>query len=279
MLDRNVERAGRRTVAKLTPGMSYADAHMPELRLTVIGPGPAYTRRRGRTSSCYVVEGGGSCIVLDIGHGSFASLGARMEPRTIDGIFVSHLHPDHHIDLVPLRHYLKYAAATEGSVPLTAPAGIRERYDVLNGVEGFLDELPGPTLSMGAYRVGALTVEARRVTHTDDSYGFRVSIGDDGPGLVYSGDCGRPEDLLELVRPGDTLLSEAAWGTIAPVEAAWHMTAEQAAGVARDGRAGRLILTHVLDEGRPIASLGIARRAFDGPSDLAAPGMEVMIGG
>ena len=39
------------------------------------------------------------------------------------------------------------------------------------------------------------------------------------------------------------------------------------------------ILTHVLDEGRPIASLGIARRAFDGPSDLAAPGMEVMVGG
>ena len=57
------------------------------------------------------------------------------------------------------------------------------------------------------------------------------------------------------------------------------MTAEQAASVARDGRASRLILTHVLDEGRPIASLGIARRVFDGPSDLAAPGMEVMVGG
>jgi ribonuclease BN (tRNA processing enzyme) len=250
---------------------------MPELRLTVVGPGPAYTRRRGRTSSCYVVEGDGTRIVLDIGHGSFASLGARIDPRTIDGIFVSHLHPDHHIDLVPMRHYLKYGAAAEGSVPLTAPAGIRERYDVLNGVEGFLDELPGPTLSVGVYRVGALTIEARRVTHTDDSYGFRVSMGENDPGIVYSGDCGRPEDLLALVRPGDTLLSEAAWGASAPVEAAWHLTAEQAASVAHDGRARRLILTHVLDEGRPTASLRIARRAFDGPTDLAAPGMEVII--
>jgi len=32
------------------------------------------------------------------------------------------------------------------------------------------------------------------VTHTDSSYGFRVTpldAGDDGPGLVYSGDCGK----------------------------------------------------------------------------------------
>lgn len=250
---------------------------MPELRLTVVGPGPAYTRRRGRTSSCYVVEGGGTRIILDIGQGSFAALGSGLDPRTVDGIFISHLHPDHHIDLVPMRHYLKYAEATEGSVPLMAPAGIRERYDVLNGIAGFLDPLPGPSLSPGVHRVGALTVEARRVTHTDDSYGFRVSMDDDRPGLVYSGDCGRPEDLLALVRPGDTLLSEAAWGAIASIEAAWHLTAEQAASVAREGRAGRLILTHVLDEGRPRASLGIARRAFDGPSDLAAPGMEIAV--
>ena len=250
---------------------------MPELRLTVVGPGPAYTRRRGRPSSCYLVDGGGTSVVLDIGQGSFAALGARLDPRSVDAVFISHLHPDHHIDLVPLRHYLKYGGAVEGSVPLMAPAGIRERYDVLNGVAGFLDELPGPTLSVGVYRVGALTIEAGRVTHTDDSYGFRVSL-DDGPGLVYSGDCGRPEDLAALVKPGDTLLSEAAWGAMAAVEAAWHLTAEQAASVARETRAGRLILTHVLDEGRPRASLTIARRVFDGPADMAAPGMEIVVG-
>jgi ribonuclease BN (tRNA processing enzyme) len=250
---------------------------MAELRLTVIGPGPAYTRRRGRTSSCYLVVGGGTSLVLDLGQGSFASLGAAREPRSIDAIAISHLHADHHIDLVPMRHYLKYADAVEASVALHAPAGIRDRYDVLNGIAGFLDPLPGPALRAGLLRIGALAVEVARVTHTDDSYGFRVSI-DDGPGLVYSGDCGRPEDLLRLVRPGDTILSEAAWGAMAPVEAAWHMTAAQAAGVARDGRAGRLILTHILDEGRPRASLHIARRIFEGPVELAAPGLTASVG-
>ena len=250
---------------------------MPELRLTIIGPGPAYTRRRGRTSSCYLVEGGGTAIVLDLGHGSFASLGAIRDPRALDAIFVSHLHADHHIDLVPMRHYLKYGCDAEASVALHAPAGIRARYDVLNAIDDFLEGLPGPDLTAGRHRVGALVVEAGHVTHTDDSYGFRVTLGDDGPGLVYSGDCGRTADLLALVRPGDTLLSEAAWGASQSVEEAHHLTAAQAAGVARDGRAARLILTHVLDEGGPTAALRIARRIFDGPTHLAAPGLEIIV--
>jgi len=251
---------------------------MPELRLTVIGPGPAYTRRRGRTSSCYLVEGGGTAIVLDLGQGSFAALGARREPRTLDAIFISHLHPDHHIDLVALRHYLKYGCPTATTVPLHAPGDIRARYDVLNGEAGFLDALPGPPLVAGRRQVGALVVQAERVTHTDSSYGFRVTLGDGGPGLVYSGDCGRMADLLALVRPGDTLLSEAAWGVNDSIDEAEHLTATEAATVARDGGASRLILTHVLDEGRPVASLRAAQRVFDGPVQLAAPGLEVVVG-
>ena len=48
--------------------------------------------------------------------------------------------------------------------------------------------------------------------HTDDSYAFRVSAGRSDPGLVYSGDCGDADGLRPLLRPGDTLLSEASYG-------------------------------------------------------------------
>ena len=85
-------------------------------------------------------------------------------------------------------------------------------------------------------------------------------------------------DLLALVRPGDTLLSEAAWGVNDSIDEAEHLTATEAATVARDGGASRLILTHVLDEGRPVASLRAAQRVFDGPVQLAAPGLEVVVG-
>jgi ribonuclease BN (tRNA processing enzyme) len=281
---------------------------VPDLRLTVIGPGPAYTRRRGRTSSCYLVRGGGSAVVLDMGHGSFAALGALLDPRTLDAIFISHLHPDHHIDLVPMRHYLKFGCSMAAKVPLHAPEGIRARYDALNDEPGFLDALPGPPLVAGRLPIGALTVEAKRVTHTDSSYAFRVALagggsgprdgpggsgpgdgpggsgpghgpGDDGPGLVYSGDCGRGADLLALLRPGDTLLSEAAWGANPAIEEVEHLTAADAAAVAREGGAARLILTHILDDSRPIAALRIARGVYSGPVQLAAPGMEVVVRG
>ena len=47
-------------------------------------------------------------MVLDIGQGAFPGLVRRIEPATLEGIVVSHLHPDHFVDLVPLRHYLRY---------------------------------------------------------------------------------------------------------------------------------------------------------------------------
>ena len=58
---------------------------------------------------------------------------------------------------------------------------------------------------MGTRSIGPFTVETALVTHTNESYGMRVAVGD-GSGLVYSGDCGRADDLGGLLRPGDILL-------------------------------------------------------------------------
>jgi len=246
------------------------------MRLTVIGPAPAYTRRR-RTSSCYLVESGEAAVVLDLGHGSFAGLARRREPASLTAVLVSHLHPDHHIDLVPLRHYLMYAPHPLGRVSLHAPADLRRRYDELNAEAGFLEVLAAqPDLAPGQLDVGPFRVDVARVTHTASSFGFRVAASETGPGLVYSGDCGRPEDLLALLRPGDVLLSEASFGGSAPVEQVEHLTAAAAAWAARDGGASRLILTHILDESAA-GTVRAARSVFSGPLELARPGLQVEI--
>ena len=247
------------------------------LRLTVIGPGPAYTRRAA-ASSCYLVEADDAALVLDLGHGSFQALARRREPASVAAVAISHLHPDHHIDLVPLRHYLMYAPHPVGQLDLHAPAGLRERYDALNGEPGFLDVFGvRPDLAPGRRRVGPFELTIERVTHTASSFGFRVArAGREGPGLVYSGDCGRPEDLLPLVLPGDSLLCEASWGSGPAVEEVEHMTAAQAGWAAREGGAARLVLTHVLDEFAR-GSLPAARREFRGPVGLARPGLTIAI--
>ncbi|MBA3308096.1 MAG: MBL fold metallo-hydrolase [Chloroflexi bacterium] len=254
----------------------------PSLRLTIVGCAPAYALRPGHAASCYLVEVGGEGILLDMGQGAFAALGAYREPSTLRGIVVSHLHPDHMIDLVPLRHYLRYGLDQARSLALHAPPELRTRIGALMAEAAFLDDLPGDDLQPGTFQLGPLRVEARPVTHALNSFGFRVTRAaaeEREPGLVYSGDCGRPEDVRDLVRPGDTLLCEASWGTSSPVASeAAHLTARQAAQVARDGEAARLILTHVLDAYDPAGSATLAGTVFAGPVQLASPGLVVDIG-
>jgi len=265
-------------VAEAAPGTEKSST----FRLTIVGCAPAYALRPGHAASCYLVESRDEGILLDMGQGAFATLGAYREPLTLRAVVVSHLHPDHMIDLVPLRHYLRYGLDRPRSVALHGPAQLRARIGALMGEAGFLDDLPGHDLKPGTIELGALRVEARPVTHALNSFGFRVTRAEapeEAPGLVYSGDCGRPEDILVLVRPGDTMLCEASWGSSETVaEEAAHLTARQAAEVARDGGAARLVLTHILDAYDPEGAAVLARTVFAGIVELATPGLVVDLG-
>jgi ribonuclease BN (tRNA processing enzyme) len=180
------------------------------------------------------------------------------------------------IDLVPLRHYLRFGRHRPATVELHAPGDIRRRFDVLFGEDGFLDDLPGAELVPGERSLGAFSVRAAPVSHTENSVCLRVSTGS-GPGLVYSGDCGEPDDLLALLRPTDTLLCEASFGAGQPIAGVAHLTAEQAARTAAEGSASRLILTHILPEADLSTAVDAARRVFGGQVVLAQPGLRIEI--
>ncbi len=263
-------------MAEPSSGAPAADA--PGLRLTVLGSAAAWSMRPGNPSSAYLAELGREALLLDMGQGAFAALAARRDPASLAGVVISHLHPDHCVDLVPLRHYLKYGRVPPGSVPLIAPAPIRQRFDAFLGERAFLDALPGDPLVPGTSRVGPFELQAVRVTHTDTSFACRVApAGSASPGLVYSGDCGRADDLRALLRPGDTLLVEASWGAETVDPAAQHLDAAAAATVARDSGAARLVLTHLMAHVPAAPALRVARRIFGGPVLLARPGLAVEV--
>jgi HAD superfamily hydrolase (TIGR01549 family) len=250
------------------------------MTLTVVGSAPAWSLRAGAPSSCYLLELDGAAIVLDLGHGSFGALSEIRRPDSVAAVVISHLHPDHHADLVPLRQYLKWGLGDGApKVALHAPADLRGRYDAFLGEEGFLGKLPGAAIEEGTFSIGPFRIEARRVTHAHQSFAFRVSPWQlpDAPGLVYSGDCGRWQDLLLLIRPGDTLLSEAFWGVTRPDTEALHLTAAEAAEAARAGSAARLLLTHIGEPHDPLACVEAATAVFDGATGLAEPGLRVAI--
>jgi len=245
------------------------------MRLTVLGAGPAYSDRPDSSGACYLVSEGDTHLLLDLGQGSFPRIFAHVHPTDLAAVVVSHLHPDHFIDLVPMRHFLRYEFEPPRRLRVLGPSALAARLDALHGEPGFSAQaLDTSTLGAGPHRVGALEVTARLVTHTDESYAIRV-VGPAGPGLVYSGDCGRAEDIEPLVRPGDVLLAEVSFGP-GPVPAGVpHLDGPAVGRLAATAGAGRTLLTHLQMGHDPDETLASARAFYGGPLEMVWPGSVV----
>lgn len=247
------------------------------MELTVLGAGPAYTNRAGASGAAYLLRSDGASLLVDLGQGSFPRLAAEVEPSCLDGVLISHLHPDHFVDLVPLRHYLRYEFQPPRRVAVHADGRLTERLDGLHGQRGFtaaaLDVVP---LEPGGRAIGPFEVEAARVTHTDDSYAFRISTAE-GASLVYSGDLGRADDLLGLCRPGDVLLVEVSFGPGPAAPGAQHLDGPAVGRLASQAQVGRLLLTHLqmgFDVDETIRSV---EALYGGPVTLVEPAYRTTI--
>jgi ribonuclease BN (tRNA processing enzyme) len=246
--------------------------------LVVAGAGPSYSNVPGAVGAAYLLVEGEHALLLDFGHGAFSNVANAWEPSSLDAVVISHLHPDHFIDLVALRHYLRYEFDPPRRVRVVGPAALAQRLDALHAEPGFaaatldIQATGGP----GTRAVGPFRVESALVTHTAESYATRVSVGG-GPGLVYSGDCGEAADLAPLLRSGDTLLTECSFGP-GPVPAgAFHLDGP-AVGRLADGRgAGQVLLTHVQIGHDPAATLASVRALYTGPVRFVSPGDRVTL--
>ena len=144
--------AGRR----LVDGARRAHRRVVALKLTVVGCAPSYTMRPGRSSSCYLVEHGSTRVVLDLGAGSFAETFRYSSFGDIAAVFVSHNHADHNVDLIPLRHWVKYANRGYGPA-LYSPAELRARFGEFQADADFLADLDGEPLAPRTFCCRRLT--------------------------------------------------------------------------------------------------------------------------
>lgn len=248
------------------------------MRLIVVGAGPAYSDDPKAVGACYLVQSGDRAIALDLGQGAFAGLAARFPPERLETVAISHLHPDHFVDLVPLRHYLRYHLVPARRLRVDAHGDLAARLDGLHAEPGFtaaaLDVVP---LEPGFRTFGPFELEAARVTHTADSFAFRVVDGQGGPGLVYSGDVGVAGDLRPLVQPGDTLLVEASFGAGPVPQGASHLDGPAVGALSAATGAGRVLVTHLLMGRDPARTVRSVRDRFTGPVELVTPGFEAEI--
>jgi ribonuclease BN (tRNA processing enzyme) len=242
------------------------------VRLTVIGcsgsaPGP------GAAASSYLVEAEGYRLLLDLGSGALAALQQVLAVTELDAIFLSHLHPDHCVDMASLAVILRYGSSGPPSpIPVIGPAAAkRHLLDVYypgsppSAFAG-LFEFDEP----GTHRLGPFTVRAVPVNHPVPAFAVRVEAA--GRSLVYSGDTATCPALVELARDADVLLCEAAWaGSPAPVPGI-HLSGREAGEHARQAEVGRLLITHVPAWESVDAAVTGARETYSGDVVAVAAG-------
>jgi ribonuclease BN (tRNA processing enzyme) len=254
------------------------------VRLTVVGcsgsfPGP------DSAASCYLLEAedGGRTwrIVIDLGSGSLGPLQRVLDPGEIDAVVISHLHPDHFMDLCGL--YVARRYHPTGSMPepllVYGPEHTAERVLQAYGPDA-ADELPKvyavqELTDGGQFMIGPVTVTCRQVEHPVTAYGMRFEH--DGRVIAYSGDTDTCPALIELARDADLLLAEASFQEGRDQTRGVHLTGRRAGEAARDAGARRLVLTHVPVWTRLEEVIGEAKQVYPGPVEGAVAGASYVL--
>ena len=92
------------------------------MRLTVLGRSPARPNP-GEACAGYLVEGGGSRVLMDVGPGVVAQLLRRNTPDELDAVVISHMHTDHCLDLVTLRYCYPWIDVAKKRLLVIVPPG------------------------------------------------------------------------------------------------------------------------------------------------------------
>ncbi|MGO2036948.1 MAG: MBL fold metallo-hydrolase [Brevibacterium sp.] len=268
------------------------------MKLTAIGtsgsfPGP------NSAASCYLIETDEESptrIILDLGSGALSPLQAVIDTDALDAVVLSHLHPDHCMDMTGL--YVKRCfdprffngdITDTGTIrtrtPVYAPAGAQERLTrayytdpgkspVANGGDDsdlshafeFFDIDHGDS-----HQIGSLRVESFLVDHPVEAYALRITDAQ-GHVITYSGDSDECENLVEAARGADLFLCEAAFQEDRDTARGIHLTGRRAGRVAQTAEAAALVLTHIPSWTDCSIVRGEAAGEYRGPIELAKPG-------
>jgi len=245
--------------------------------LIVLGSGTSVPRA-DRASSCYLLRCQGTTLLVDLGPGALhraAAAGADLD--ALDGVLLTHIHPDHSADLVALQFALMNPATRVGRPPLPVfghPAMKLLVSRLRNAWPRWL-ETDAARLTLQPVERGSMTLpggwqaQALPMRHHESSLGWRLTLPN-GATVALSGDTVESPELLELGRDVDLFVLEAAGPDSGPLSG--HLTPRRAGAVGADCGARHLLLTHFYPAtlAEPIETL--VRETFEGELTLAQDG-------
>ncbi|MGW0520465.1 MBL fold metallo-hydrolase [Crossiella sp. NPDC003009] len=242
------------------------------MELRVLGcsggwPGP------GEPCSGYLLTAAGRRIWLDAGTGTLPELLRHTELRALDAVWITHLHTDHCGDLPAAFHALAYGPPRGAPLPVFGPPGLTSH--LLTQLDEDPQELHRflaitELTDHSAHAVGGLRLTAVAVQHGMPAFGVRAEAG--GEVLGYTGDSRSCPAITELAANADLFLCEAFLSAPTSRPFTSVMTPEDAGRHAGEGRARRLVLTHLHPGADPEAARARAAGAYRGPVEVARQG-------
>jgi ribonuclease Z len=202
-----------------------ASARSDEMRVTLLGTGTPFPSAE-RFGSAILVEVAGKRFLFDCGRGVVVRLTqSRVNPKDIDGLFLTHLHSDHVVGIPDLWLSGWFLGRTK-PLPIWGPPGTRSMAEHLGQAFGFdirirqapPDPLPAKGVEIDAkeieqgeiYNDGSTRVSAFLVDHgtVKPAFGYRVDSA--GHSVVISGDTKFCQNLVDVATGADCLI-HAAW--------------------------------------------------------------------
>ena len=202
------------------------------MRLTVLGCNGPYPAAEGACSG-YLLESGGTRVLLDCGTGVLARLTAFVPPEELDAVVLTHLHYDHMSDMLPLIYRCQ---AVGKRLKVFFPMQENPLCDLLRAGYDTADIAAGGC-------VGAIALAALPVRHPVPAYAVRLTDVE-GKSLCYTGDTNTRPGLAQFAQGADVLLADACFTDALWDEKKPHLSARLAAILAREAGTKQLVLTH-----------------------------------
>jgi len=251
------------------------------MRLTVLGSGTCELRAE-RSGPAYWLRAGGLGILMDLGQGAWRRLldGGRRAAE-VDAVIISHPHPDHMADLIPLLFALEYdpELAAQARITLLAHQGLEPLLSALNQAWGDWLNPPPEVLTRrwlepgGRARLGAVEITTAPAVHHPPSLAWRLEAG--GRSLVYLGDSEASEGLTRFAQGADLLICHCAGTDQKPKPGHLHPAA--CGRLAAQAQVGALLLSHFYRVVDPRQAAASASGYFSGKIWAAHDGLQVAL--
>lgn len=248
------------------------------MEVIVLGGSGTFPRAGGSCNG-FLVRRNGTNVLLDMGTGVLSRLYDWLDPGELDAVVITHLHPDHFLDIYPYRYFLEFKAAANMPMTVYAPAGAADYIRGLfnesdpakfDRVFTFIDLADAPE-----FQIKDIRISPKPVFHLDPTYGIVVEAG--GKKLFYTSDTDYDDRLIDYARGSDLLLAETTLRAEDEANPVAHMCTAEVARLATEAGVPALVLTHLWPHfDRDLIKAEVAER-FNGKIYLADEGLSVKL--